>query len=123
MTMTVKTTQLNNQSILQNFGLVEQIDEQAAEIISGGNTERFTIRNKTKYDIICLVDGKQLPLKPGQETGWQTNQGGIIIFDRDAGRPGIQEGKNDLSDRGIYEFRDDQSTDYPFDIELVQVRR
>jgi len=36
MTITVKKALQNNQSILQNFGLVEEIDEQAAEIISGG---------------------------------------------------------------------------------------
>ena len=36
MAITVEKSLLNNQSILQNFGLVEAIDAQAAEIISGG---------------------------------------------------------------------------------------
>ncbi|MGJ5631396.1 hypothetical protein [Nostoc sp. CALU 1950] len=36
MAMTVETAQLNNQSILQNFALVEELDAQFAEIISGG---------------------------------------------------------------------------------------
>ncbi|MEH2271083.1 MAG: hypothetical protein V7K68_22145 [Nostoc sp.] len=36
MVFTVETAQLNNQSILKNFALVEEIDSQFAEIISGG---------------------------------------------------------------------------------------
>ncbi|MEH2049841.1 hypothetical protein [Nostoc sp.] len=40
MVFTVETAQLNNQSILQNFGLVEEIDAQSAEIISGGRNRR-----------------------------------------------------------------------------------
>ncbi|MEH1782449.1 MAG: hypothetical protein V7K67_22405 [Nostoc sp.] len=40
MVFTVETAQLNNQSILQNFGLVEELDAQSAEIISGGRNRR-----------------------------------------------------------------------------------
>ena len=36
MTITVEKAQLNNQSTLENFGLVEELDAQSAEIISGG---------------------------------------------------------------------------------------
>ena len=38
MGITIKQTLLNNQSILENIALVEEIDEQAAEIISGGKS-------------------------------------------------------------------------------------
>ena len=58
MTMTVETALLNNQSILQNFGFGEEIDEQTAEIISGGKAEIiprgdevFSIRNNTNLNI------------------------------------------------------------------------
>ena len=36
MTITVEKALLNNQSTLENFGLVEELDAQSAEIISGG---------------------------------------------------------------------------------------
>jgi len=36
MTITIEKALLNNQSILQNFAFGEEIDEQSAEIISGG---------------------------------------------------------------------------------------
>ncbi|MEH2116534.1 hypothetical protein [Nostoc sp.] len=37
MVITVEKSLLNNQSILQDFGLVEEADAQSAEIISGGH--------------------------------------------------------------------------------------
>lgn len=36
MAITVEKSLLNNQSILQDFGLVEELDAQSAEIIAGG---------------------------------------------------------------------------------------
>ncbi|QFS49094.1 hypothetical protein [Nostoc sphaeroides] len=41
MAITIATTLLSNQSILENIALVEEIDEQAAEIISGGQSVNF----------------------------------------------------------------------------------
>ncbi|MBD2609280.1 hypothetical protein H6G81_33445 [Scytonema hofmannii FACHB-248] len=38
MAITIEQTLLNNQSILEKIALVEEIDEQAAEIISGGQS-------------------------------------------------------------------------------------
>jgi hypothetical protein len=38
MAITIATTLLSNQSILEKIALVEEIDEQAAEIISGGQS-------------------------------------------------------------------------------------
>ena len=40
MAITIEKTLLNNQSILQNIALVQEIDEQAAEIISGGQSNK-----------------------------------------------------------------------------------
>jgi len=120
--MTVEKALVNNQSILQNFGLVEEIDEQAAEIISGGY-ERFSIKNATRYNITYIVDGKRITVQPGQGHQWTTNRGGRIRFDRDAGRPGEQKKEYDLSDGGRYEFKDDRQTAYQYDIDLYKVCR
>ena len=54
MAMTVETAQLNNQRILQSFGLGEEIDAQAAEIISGGYV---TIKNTTNQPITYSMNG------------------------------------------------------------------
>ncbi|MBS3025993.1 MAG: hypothetical protein HCA25_02560 [Dolichospermum sp. DET50] len=123
MAMTAEKALQNNQSILQNFGLVEELDEQAAEIISGGQTERFTIRNKTRYDITYILDGKRSTLHPGDAVKWRTGRGGIIRFDSDALRPGEQKKEYDLSNGGIYEFQDDRTTPYQYDLDLYWVRR
>jgi hypothetical protein len=40
MAITVEKTLLNNQSILHNIALVQELDEQAAEIISGGQSNK-----------------------------------------------------------------------------------
>lgn len=117
MTMTVETAQLNNQSILQNFGLVEELDEQAAEIISGGY-ERFTIKNSTNNRISYTVDGVQSAIKPGQEQTISTNMGGKIIFDSDDRNEVINVKGYNLSDSGKYEFIPDRNTKNPSDFNL-----
>ncbi|MEH2049840.1 hypothetical protein [Nostoc sp.] len=122
MTMTLEKAQLNNQSILQDFGLVEEIDEQVAEIISGGY-ERFTVRNRTRYNINYIVDGKRVSLEPGQGHRWTTERGGIIRFDRDAGRNGEQRKLYNLSNGERYEFQEDRRTPYQYDIDLYRIRR
>jgi hypothetical protein len=40
MAITIEKTLLNNQSILHNIASVEELDEQAAEIISGGQSNK-----------------------------------------------------------------------------------
>ncbi|MEH2228170.1 MAG: hypothetical protein V7K71_00790 [Nostoc sp.] len=45
------------QAVLESFGLIEEIDEQAAETISGGY-KVFEVKNKTVYNIPYTVDGK-----------------------------------------------------------------
>ncbi|MEH2116535.1 hypothetical protein [Nostoc sp.] len=121
MVFTVETAQLNNQSILQNFGLVEEIDEQVAEIISGGY-EVFTIRNNTGYDIKHKLDGKLFRMKPNQESVYTTYNGGIIQFDADM-RGGYQRWKSyNLRDGKIYEFKDNGKTaGNPYDINIYRV--
>ncbi|MBS3025991.1 MAG: hypothetical protein HCA25_02550 [Dolichospermum sp. DET50] len=97
MAITEKKSLQNNQSILQNLALVEELDEQAAEIISGGI--RCTIRNKTRYDIAYrLVGGKQSLLRPGEIVQLMTRgQREKIEFDSK---------EYNLFDKGIYEFRE-----------------
>ncbi|MBD2385192.1 hypothetical protein [Cylindrospermum sp. FACHB-282] len=121
MAITAKKALLNNQSILQNFALVEEIDEQAAEIISGGY-EVFTIRNKTQYNITHVLDGKEFLMKPNEEWIYTAYQGGTIKFDVD-GRDDYNQSKSyNLSDGKIYEFQDNKYTaGNPYDIELYSV--
>jgi hypothetical protein len=119
MAITVEKTLLNNQSILQNIALVEQIDEQAAEIISGG-AERFLVRNKTKYRIRYIVDGAVSEMRPGESDRWISDRGGKITFDIDGG-PGLTKKSYNLSDRKIYEFQDNRYTSDPNDINLYKV--
>ena len=108
MTITVEKALLNNQSILQNFGLVEEIDEQAAEIISGGY-ETFTIKNSTNNRISYTVDGVQYTIRPGQEQTIGTNLGGKIRFDSDSTNETVNLKGYDLSDSGKYEFLPDSN--------------
>jgi hypothetical protein len=122
MTVTVEKALLNNQSILQNFGLVQEIDEQAAEIISGGY-EVFTIRNKTRYTITHNLDGNLYTIRPNE--AWiYTAPKGIIRFDTD-GRNQFKEFRTmDLRDGQIYEFQDNNYTPgNPYDLDLYRVFR
>ncbi|BAY77916.1 hypothetical protein NIES25_43860 [Nostoc linckia NIES-25] len=120
MAMTVETAQLNNQRILQNFALGEGIDEQAAEIISGGS-ERFTIRNNTQYNITHNLDGTLFTIQPGEAWIYTTPYNGIIEFDID-GRDYLRLDKSyNLSDGQIYEFQNNYDTSNPYDIDLYPV--
>jgi hypothetical protein len=123
MVITVEKALQNNQSILQNFGLVEEINEQAAEIISGG-FEVFTIRNNTGYDITYVLDGTACLIKPGEEFTHTTysDNGGIIEFDADSRDDNVPYKSCDLEDGQIYEFRDNTSTpNNLYDIDLYRV--
>ncbi len=110
MTVTVEKALLNNQSILQNFALGEEIDAQAAEIISGGY-ETFTIKNGTNKGISYTVDGVRSVIKPGEEQKIGTNLGGKIRFDSDPSKEVLSLKGYDLSDAGKYEFLPDNSID------------
>ncbi len=112
---------LNNETILKNFALVEELDEQASETISGGY-EVFTLVNKTRYNITYILDGKKFLHKPNESWIWTAYKGGKITFDTD-GRAGYKESKTyNLSDGRKYEFQDNLSTPgNPYDIELYKV--
>ena len=121
MTITLEKALLNNQSILENFALGEEIDAQAAEIISGGY-EVFTINNNTGYDITQVLDGTAFLIKPGEEFTYTAYSGGIIEFDAD-GRDDHNLSKSyDLEDGQRYEFQDNTyTTGNPYDIDLYRV--
>jgi hypothetical protein len=112
---------LNNQSILE-LGLVEEIDEQAAETISGGY-EVFTIKNETNYNVHYSVDGKETKYwQPGASSVWTAYSGGIVRFDTDGRSNYIEWKKYNLADGGVYAFRDKKSTvGNPYDIELYRI--
>jgi hypothetical protein len=118
MDITVEKNLLNNQSILQNFALGEEIDEQAAEIISGGN-ERFTIINATQKAISYTVDDVVFVLEPGKEIRYTTPLGGKLRFDRDIRDERARLREYDLKDGKTYVFRPDKSNNANY-IELYQ---
>lgn len=109
----------NNQSILENVSLVEEIYEPDAEIISGGS-ERFMIRNRTRYQIRYTVDGATSVMQPGEADRWISFKGGKITFDTDGG-PGRRSKSYNLSDNRIYEFQANKKTRDPNDIDLYRV--
>ncbi|MEH2247454.1 hypothetical protein [Nostoc sp.] len=113
----------NNQNILEGLGLIEELDEQAGETITGGAQEVFTVTNKTKYDITYFVDGTSSKVqKPGQGLVWTTYKGGIIKFDTDGRKDYVVNKSYNLADGKKYEFQDDKSTaGNPYDINLYSV--
>ncbi|BAZ40316.1 hypothetical protein NIES4101_62770 [Calothrix sp. NIES-4101] len=111
---------LNNQSVLE-LGLVEEIDEQAAETISGGY-EVFTIKNKTNYDITYILDGKSFLHKPNEEWIWTAYSGGKITFDTDGRNAYKQDQSYNLSNGRTYEFQNNNYTPgNPWDLDLYTV--
>ncbi|MDB9436385.1 hypothetical protein PN450_06100 [Dolichospermum lemmermannii CS-548] len=116
MAITAEKALLNNQSILQNFGLVEEIDEQAAEIISGG--KKFTVKNNTNRFIYHRLDNSYYLIIPGQERKY-TSDTGIIEFDADERFFHYQPKSMPLDETVKYEFKDDTSN--PYDTNIVPV--
>lgn len=114
---------LKNNNLFSAVNLVEDLDNKAAETISGGY-EVFTIRNRTSNsDITYYVDGTiSRTLAPGEDTEWTAYSGGIIEFDQD-NRSDVYASKTyDLANGGIYEFQDNGTTPgNPYDIDLYSV--
>jgi len=112
----------NNQDILQSFGLVEELDEQAGETITGGY-EVFTVTNTTRYNVSYSVDGTKTHYpKPGDSAVWTAYNGGIIKFDADGRNNYVQSKSYNLSNGSKYEFQYNNSTPgNPYDIELYKV--
>lgn len=115
MAITVEKALLNNQSILQNFGLVEEIDEQAAEIISGG--KEFRIKNNTSRFIYHRLDNSYYLITPGEDRKY-TSDTGIIEFDADKRFFSYQPKSMPLDETLKYEFQD---TSDPNNTKLVSV--
>jgi hypothetical protein len=112
---------LSNLNVLENLSLVEVLDEQAAETVSGG-LERFTIYNQTNVRIPYAVDGTQTTRPYGGSVSvWTTGRGGTISFDYDFGRAGVQRRKYNLANGRKYAFRYDTRTPYSGDIELYDI--
>ncbi|MDB9436387.1 hypothetical protein PN450_06110 [Dolichospermum lemmermannii CS-548] len=102
MTITAEKALLNNQSILQSFGLVEEIDEQSAEVISGG--KMFTIVNNTSNNVGYSLDDVPMLIQPGNQQNFDTEFGGVIVFDKDINPNAINVKRKELKDGKTYQF-------------------
>jgi hypothetical protein len=117
---------LTNQSCLESFGLIEELDEQAGETITGGATEVFTVKNKTPYNVSYTIDGITAPgyaANPNDGYAvWTAYSGGTIRYDKDSRNDFKDYITYDLSDGGVYEFQDNTGTPgNPYDIQLYKV--
>ncbi|WP_414565040.1 MULTISPECIES: hypothetical protein [unclassified Anabaena] len=110
------------ESTSANQDLFVDLNEKEAETVSGGALERFTIINRTNARIPYTVDGKRtLNANPNSVVRWTTGRGGIVAFDYDVRRPGVQLRRYNLSNNRRYEFRPDSRTSYRGDINLYRV--
>jgi len=103
--------------------LFVDLNQEYAETISGGNTEIFTVYNQTIDPIVRVpytVDGVRTN-RPYGDSEWTTGKGGIIEFDYDFGRSGVQLRKYNLENGRKYAFRADTRTAYTGDIELFDI--
>lgn len=103
-----------------NQDLFVDLNEKDAEVVSGGGKERFTIYNQTNVRIPYTVDGKRTG-RPYGNSVWTAYKGGIIEFDYDFGRQGVQSRKYNLANGGKYAFRYNRRTGYSKDIELYRI--
>ena len=109
----------SNQGLWADFGVVEELTEQAAETISGGS-EVFSIFNNTNADVAYTIDGKLFGIQSGDVYTYTTTGNGIITFDDDI-RTGIVVNKSyNLSDGSSYVFEPNQNTANPYDIDLYK---
>ena len=107
----------SNQGLWADFGVVEELTEQAAETISGGS-ESFLLYNATNIVVNFALDGNLLGLQPDEAAIFTTSGNGIISFDADV-RGGIQAQSYNLADGGSYGFGvnlDTASNPYDFDL-------
>jgi hypothetical protein len=110
----------SNQGLWADFGVVEELTEQAAETISGG-TEIFSIYNNTNVDVLGTIDGNIFGIKSGDAYTYTTGGSGLITFDYDV-RAGVIANKSyNLSDGGNYYFDPNDNTVDPYDIDLYKI--
>ncbi|MDJ0621167.1 MAG: hypothetical protein QNJ63_31270 [Calothrix sp. MO_192.B10] len=122
-------TMLKNTSANQD--LFVDLNEKSAETISGGRYENgggrykvFKIRNNSQGTNPYAVDGVRTQFPYNLQTSfWVTDKRGIIEFDYDYGRPGVQLKRYTLLNGRKYEFRRNTRTAYRHDIDLYDVGR
>lgn len=112
---------LENKNLFSAVNLVEDLDNKAAETISGGY-EVFEIKNTLDFDVNFTLDGYSQTQTSGETLIWTAYSGGGIKFDTDS-RAGYKQYKSyNLADGGTYEF---QSNNYtrgnPYDIDIYDV--
>lgn len=110
-----------------NQDLFADLNDKSAETISGGY-EVFKIQNRTKYDLVYLLDGYNIrPLlgglhKSGKDVTWTAYSGGTIKFDEDMRSGFIQYKTYNLSHGQVYVFRENKkTTGNPHDIDIYHV--
>jgi hypothetical protein len=110
----------SNQGLWADFGVVEELTEQAAETISGG-AEIFSIYNNTNADIAYSIDGNSGRVLSGDEFTYITGGSGLITFDYDI-RAAVTATKSyNLSDGGSYYFDPNDNTANPYDVDLYRI--
>lgn len=109
----------SDRGLWADFGVVEELTEQAAETISGG-AEVFSIYNDTNSDILFILDETPFGLQSGQQGFYTAYDGGNITFDIDVRGDYTQLASNNLSDGSVYVFKPNQSTASPYDINLYK---
>ncbi|MEH2257535.1 hypothetical protein [Nostoc sp.] len=111
---------LTNQSCLESFDLIEELDEQAAETISGGY-EVFSIKNTVGFDVNFSLDDTSFTLPANETWIYTAYSGGTIEFDSDK-RGGYEQYKTyNLADGKVYEFQDNPSPGNPYDFDIYSV--
>ncbi|OKH15941.1 hypothetical protein FACHB389_35570 [Nostoc calcicola FACHB-389] len=90
-----------------NQDLFIGLNQEDGETINGGVEEKFTIKNKTNFDITHLVDGVSWTLKPNESVDWTAWGGGILKFDTDGRNDYVNERSYDLENGKKYEFQKD----------------
>lgn len=109
---------LNSKNLVLAVDLLEDLDNKAAETISGGY-EVFTIENNTRYNVGLTIDGTSFKHGSGKTFVYTAYNGGTIKFDTD-GRAGYRRYKSyNLSDGGTYTFQNNGYTvGNPYDFDL-----
>ncbi len=92
----------SNRGLWSDFGVVEELTEQAAETISGG-AESFFLYNGTDSPINFNLDGDLWRFEPYAGATLFTSGNGIIAFDEEFSS-GLQAKSYNLDDGGRYVF-------------------
>ena len=115
------------ESISTQEDLFENLNNKSAETISGGRYENgggkyevFSIYNQSYGTNPYVVDGRRTRF-PSGNSFWVTDKGGIISFDSDYGKKGVQLKRYNLRNGRKYAFRRNTRTSNPYDIDLYDI--